>query len=235
MPNPYEILEISRNATDEEVKRAYHKLAKKHHPDNFKAGNFEDNRGLEWATEQMQAINKAYAEIQKERANGDSSRIYYAQRYAGKKVGEIIRFGKYDWRVLAVAGSQILIITEDIIAQLPYNDIYKDVTWETCTLRKYLNGEFLRKFTMEEQKVIVKSDARGKIFILSLEEANKYFTDDSSRTARYGSAGSWWWLRSHEPIICGASYVYTDGAVYAGGFDALAAGGGVRPALRLRV
>ena len=72
MPNPYEILEINRNATDEEIKKAYRELAKKYHPDNFK-----DNPLADLATEKMKNINEAYDAIQKERSNGGSPRGYY--------------------------------------------------------------------------------------------------------------------------------------------------------------
>ncbi|MDR0474164.1 MAG: DUF6273 domain-containing protein, partial [Treponema sp.] len=63
------------------------------------------------------------------------------------KINSIIRFGGYTWRVLDVQGGEALIITEEVIEQRKYNNVYKDVSWETCDLRKYLNGGFLRKFT----------------------------------------------------------------------------------------
>ena len=34
MNDPYKVLGISRDATEEEVKRAYRELARKYHPDN---------------------------------------------------------------------------------------------------------------------------------------------------------------------------------------------------------
>ena len=54
MSDPYEVLEINRTATDDEVKKAYRELAKKYHPDNFK-----DNPLADLASEKMKSINSS--------------------------------------------------------------------------------------------------------------------------------------------------------------------------------
>lgn len=66
--NPYEILGVDPNASDDEIKKAYRLLAKKYHPDSF-----NDNPLKELAEEKMKEINAAYEEIQAMRASGAGS------------------------------------------------------------------------------------------------------------------------------------------------------------------
>lgn len=59
--NPYRVLGVSANATDEEIKKSYRNLAKKYHPDS--------NLGDKSAEQKMKEINAAYDQLTHNRNN----------------------------------------------------------------------------------------------------------------------------------------------------------------------
>ena len=126
--------------------------------------------------------------------------------------GDVIVFGKYEqdndpsdgkedveWLVVAKKGDKRLVVSKYALDCLPFNEEYsEDVTWETCTLRGWLNGTFISDaFTTEEQEKIVVTKVKAdknpsfgtdpgkntedKIFLLSIPEADRYFDDDAIR------------------------------------------------------
>ena len=73
MNDPYKVLGVDRNATDDEVKKAYRNLARKYHPDKYRDSDLAD-----LANEKMKEVNAAYEQIQNERS-GKSSGGGYGQ------------------------------------------------------------------------------------------------------------------------------------------------------------
>ena len=141
--------------------------------------------------------------------------------------------GKEDieWNVLAKEDNRALLISKYALDCKQYNAELTDVTWETCSLRQWLNSTFLNDaFSAEEQALIqdtyVSADidpkartnpgnaTTDKVFLLSINEVNKYFGTDESRKSiptEYAKANGaytsssytkngvptcWWWLRS---------------------------------------
>jgi sarcosine oxidase gamma subunit len=153
-----------------------------------------------------------------------------------------LQFGPYEWLVLDVQGDRALMITQDVVENRPYHAILQDVTWETCHIRRYLNGDFLAKFKADEQKMIIETTIQNpnndntmggnptadKIFLLSIQEAGRYFAGDG--------IGKRWWLRSPGQFSHKASCVDSDGQIERWNWSSMITDmTGVRPALWLNL
>lgn len=93
--NPYEVLGINENASDEEVKKAYREMVKKYHPDQY--GN---NPLSELAEEKIKEINVAYDTIMRQRenrsGNGGSSASYGGGNPDFSQIRSLIRDGQVE-------------------------------------------------------------------------------------------------------------------------------------------
>ncbi len=179
-------------------------------------------------------------------------------------IGSQIKMGYYadsnlEWIVLDENDSEVLLLSKYAIEQKPYNDEFADVTWEECSLRHWLNDEFYSTAFNDSEKNCIKmttvingdnpfngteggNDTEDRVFLLSIEEANRYFDSDESRMAKATehaktngvvvSVGtSAWWLRSPG---CGknvAAAVYSGGNMEKRGSDVAIKTLGVRPAM----
>ena len=72
MRDPYSVLGISRNATEEEIKKAYKTLSRKYHPD----ANV-NNPNKDAAEETFKEIQQAYQQILKDRTSGNNYNSTY--------------------------------------------------------------------------------------------------------------------------------------------------------------
>lgn len=127
--------------------------------------------------------------------------------YDFTEIGDIITFGKFEqdydlengpepitWRVLDKQDGKVLIITENALEKMPFFAIY----WKRSTIGAYLDSAFLYDFTPEEKEMIVETtvtadkhpdyigtdqgaDTVNKLFLLSVDEVEKYFIDDADR------------------------------------------------------
>lgn len=75
MNDPYQVLGVPRNATEEEIKKAYKALSRKYHPD----ANI-NNPNKDQAEEKFKEIQAAYQQVMKERTGG-----YSGQGYGGSQ------------------------------------------------------------------------------------------------------------------------------------------------------
>jgi len=165
-----------------------------------------------------------------------------------------LMFGGYKWRVLAIENDCALIITEDIIEKREYNTAYANITWPESSLRKYLNVDFLQKFSQAEQDRMVVTnvcttafistpppygiDASGtentedKIFLLTQQEADRYLGSDGVK-ANFDGKPWWWWLRAPGEKYTRTQNVTLDGKISVDGNPGFYTSGGVRPVMWL--
>ena len=119
-----------------------------------------------------------------------------ARFVASLSVGNVIHFGKYDWRVLAKDGGKALLLSERGI-MLPEKRSSTTV-WEDSSERHWLNNCFLKEaFSDAEWEKILTTTTEprinDKIFSLSVDEVKKYLSPEAKRKC---ASKCKWWLRS---------------------------------------
>ena len=128
------------------------------------------------------------------------------------KVGDTYFFGEYEqdddtsngkeeieWKVLEKDGYNLLLISKEALDRLPYNNSEEDVTWESCSLRRWLNEEFLSTAFSEDEidKILTTTvtadrnpkydtepgnDTQDEVFLLSMKEVEDYGISDPNAT-----------------------------------------------------
>ncbi len=128
------------------------------------------------------------------------------------QIGDSVKLGMLEWKVLDIKEKAALVITKDIVELQAYHNKPGDITWADCELRNYLNGKFLNRFTEEEKlrinptKVINSGnpwfdtiggeDTTDYVFLLNIEEAVcKYFGDSSSNLQIPNGKYKYWFTR----------------------------------------
>lgn len=133
------------------------------------------------------------------------------EKFSDIELGQIVEFGKFystikdgiavkddiKWIVLDIVDDSALLMSCDILKTLPYHEYWNATTWETCTLRKWLNNDFydlaFDDFEKEYIKMVklpnIGNELSGivqdfitndRVFLLSVGEVRKYFDQYTS-------------------------------------------------------
>ena len=89
MTDPYQVLGVSRSASDEEIKKAYRTLSRKYHPD----ANV-NNPNKDQAEERFKQVQQAYDLIMKEKQQGTSGNYSYGTGSAGSGSANTGNYGQ---------------------------------------------------------------------------------------------------------------------------------------------
>ena len=177
----------------------------------------------------------------------------------GSPVGTLrktLRFGHWrgedlTWHVIDVrVGRAMLLLARDQLDWMPYHHKSESVTWETCSLRKWLNEEFYQKaFSAAEKELILQvtipadenpmeftdpgRDTEDRVFLLSVQEFRMLLKEETLRvfSSPKVKEGVVWWLRSPGFKPDYAAYVYYDGSLCSSGDNVVDDVSAVRPAL----
>ena len=213
-------------------------------------GNPELKNELQGYINAINARNEAIARENEARAREARARNEAIRK--NPKVGDEFHFGTRNgkviwWKVLIVSAGKALVISRDDICIKKYHKDLGKITWADCTLRKWLNNEFISEyFTPSEQTQILpcklKKDKNpnfktrcgvpttDRVFLLSINEVNQLFANNQAR-----AIGSCWWLRSPGDRPLNAAFVTIHGEVDTYGNRADFERYGVRPALWLNL
>lgn len=170
-----------------------------------------------------------------------------------------------EWMVLDEKDGKGLLISKCALDLQPFNTENANVAWDSCTLRTWLNETFFNEAFNEEEQALIPltavnaADAKNPeknvdpgestedhLFLLSINEVNKYFTSDDERlcfptaylqakdTCFMSEEGHcWWWLRSPGDSSHSAALVDFFGFVDCYGYDVYYDFYCVRPAMWL--
>ena len=153
-------------------------------------------------------INRTPAEVEAE-----------LQTISDSEVDDVVVFGRYTWYVTDKTDGICTLLCQGPVANMPYNDSKVDITWENCSLRRWLNEDFYNsRFSDGEKAAIVTThntfteddshyemdcgnNTDDKVYLFSYSEAMAVSNDTRD-------CGIDWWVRSpgkrqHDAVYIG--------------------------------
>ena len=198
---------------------------------------------------------------------------YKAEKMKNIQVGSEILLGSYEqdndtangkedilWQVLDIQEGKALVISKYALDGRSYQDKRVATTWESSSLRQWLNDEFLNSAFSDEEKAMLQTTTatadpnpestvdpgnptEDRVFLLSMAEAQRYFGSEGARKCKvtgyaqangayvYETQETWWWLRSPGTKQTTAGFIDGTGKIRVLGNNVDYGNGGVRPAM----
>ncbi len=216
--------------------------------------------GSETALEKYQVNRYKAAEKEiKEESLGDARKDFYALALEGyedseerllsleqeiivnTELGEKVKFGDRNWRVLDFEDEKALLILDDAISGVPFQEDDTVCTWETSSARAWLNSDFLEDGFLETELSAIcettvtadenptyhtpaGNDTVDQVYLLSDDEAAQYYDVlHDTKTS--------WWLRTPGVNKKTMSFVYRDRTVMDYGYTTASSSFTLKPVI----
>ncbi|KIR03045.1 hypothetical protein P261_01860 [Lachnospiraceae bacterium TWA4] len=168
------------------------------------------------------------------------------------KLGNIVTYGSYKgkplrWKILEVEARRCLLFAEDVVDHKAYNTERTNMLWEICSLRQWLNHEFINEaFTPQERMAICAVERENpknpkystqcggptndKVTVFNDYEICEYLPNPEDR-----AIGKYYWLRTQGHGLLSSECVEPNGDIYPIGLNVADEEVGVRPIICVMV
>ena len=129
MKDPYSVLGVPRDASDEDIKKAYRELARKYHPDKYAGSDL-----AELAEEKMKEVNAAYEEIQSMRAGRQQSTGSHSggySSYGGFNNGDNAEGGDVYSQIRSAINAGNIVLAQSLLNSVPASE--RGAEWNYLT------------------------------------------------------------------------------------------------------
>ena len=116
----------------------------------------------EWTDDDTEIGGKRYHRLNAAGAVNHSDSRAQHYRWEAPETWHYFAYSPIKWRILKQTADKAVLLADRMPDTCPFNDIYKDTSWSDCSLRQWLNGEFLsRAFTEQERSAIEETDVKN--------------------------------------------------------------------------
>ena len=199
MRDPYQVLGVSRGASDDEIKKAYRTLSRKYHPD----ANV-NNPNKEAAEERFKEVQQAYDQIMKEKQSGGSYGYGGGPGYGYGGTGYRYSYNNAGYGSANDAESVQMRAAANYISNGYYKEainVLNNMSASERTARWYyysavanqgLGNNIMAKQYAEMAVQMEPSNFQYRQFLQHLEYGGTWYTNMGSGYERpYASSGSW--------------------------------------------
>ena len=116
----------------------------------------------QWTNDDTEIDGRRYHRLNAAGAVSHSDNSPQHYRWTDADAWHYFAYAPIKWRILKQTGDNAVLLADRMPDTCPFNDTYDDTSWSDCSLRRWLNSEFLnRAFTVSEIAAIEETDVKN--------------------------------------------------------------------------